>query len=241
VAELFDLEGRVGSLLAGGRGVADDQLGALAFGAGGLQHRGTCSVFRGRYLLTAAHCVDGAAPEDLLVALLWRDLYRIDTISIHDSADVAVLKVARDLKPMSQPTPPIVSDLHIGDDFVALGFPLVGEGAESLPTVRLLKGHVQRYVNHRSSMRYTYYAGELSVPCPKGCSGAPLYRDGYGSPGLTGIITENVRVAMEVSRLEEIEKTSDHTTMFVQQDVTRYGLCVVLKNVAEWLDEVAPA
>jgi hypothetical protein len=72
-------------------------------------------------------------------------------------------------------------------------------------------------------------------------AGAPVYRDGYSDRGLTGLITEAVHVAIDVSRLEEIEKTPEHTTTLVQQEVTRYGLWVVLRDLAGWLDQVAPA
>jgi hypothetical protein len=109
-----------------------------------------------------------------------------------------------------------------------------------MPGVRMLRGHVQRYLNHRSSMGYRYGGGELSVPCPTGCSGAPVYRDGYTERGLTGIVTENIQVSLDVSRSEEIEKTHERTTTHVYREVTRYGICLVLKDMVSWLDEVAP-
>ncbi len=90
-------------------------------------------------------------------------------------------------------------------------------------------GHVQRFFNHTSHMGYRYIAAELSIGCPVGLSGAPVFNSTHMGR-LYGVVAENVRTETEVETVLEIEKGNviDRETM---ARVIHYALAVWLPDV----------
>lgn len=69
----------------------------------------------------------------------------------------------------------MVSNLSIGEDFFAYGFPedlLFGSGGSP---ARLFTGHYQRFFDFDSPHHHRYVAGEMSVPCPAELSGGHCF------------------------------------------------------------------
>jgi len=87
-------------------------------------------------------------------------------------------------------------------------------------------------------MGYRYIAAELSIGCPVGLSGAPVFNSTHMGR-LYGVVAENVRTETEVETVLEIEKGNviDRETM---ARVIHYALAVWLPDVSGWLDELVP-
>jgi len=204
---------------------------------------GSCFAFRhSNTFLTAAHCVEGIRPEDLIVECpRARTDYKAESIDAHPSADIALVRL--DEKVWAEgmaPMPGITPDPAWGEDFVAFGFPedVLGEDP-SQPVPRVFKGYVQRVFPYDGPSRYRYRAAELNIPCPAGLSGGPLFSTVI-SGQVMGLVTENRESATAVGRIEEAISERERITR-IERNVIHYGVALVLADVAEWVDELIPA
>lgn len=198
--------------------------------------RGSCFVFRyPNRFLTAAHCVTETAPGELSVLLPATDtFYDVEEIVRHPNADVAVLHVPGVSEDdITWPHYVLFDDNVWGVDFTSCGYVDVRK-----PTLRVFRGYVQRFFHHESFMGFRYAAAELSVGCPLGLSGAPVFNSEFQGR-LYGVVAENVRTATEVETVLEVEK--DNVIERTEQArVVHYGVAVWLPAIAEWLDRVVP-
>jgi hypothetical protein len=206
---------------------------------------GSCFSFRTRdRFITAAHCVRGLDAAAIGVfAPKAEKTHIIDSMMIHPKADVAILR-ARALLPRHEIEPfvGLVSQSAVGDNFMAYGFPedVFGPTARR-PTPRLFKGHFQRYFPHESHLGYNYFAGEMSIGCPAGLSGGPVFADDSAEVyRVHGVVTENLRSTTVLDAIEE-HASEGKTSRQVYREVINYGLCVMLGELGQWLDKHAPA
>lgn len=213
---------------------------------------GTCFAFRYKNrFLTAHHCV---AEKDVsrLSVFHPQDFVhtKVESMAVHPTADIAVLVLASG-RHETDVWLHFDTDNRLGNDFMAYGFPEdqfapEQEAAERSfvyrgnPTARLFKGYFQRYFNHRSRLPagYQYRAGEMSIGCPAGLSGGPLFRP-MSVHSLCGLVTENFESATVLHWKERaVEGSGTHTTE--QARIINYGVCVMLSSVADWLEEHCP-
>jgi hypothetical protein len=168
----------------------------------------------------------------------------------HATADIAVLALASG-KETTDVWLHFDTDARLGNDFMAYGFPedqFAPEAGEAErvyvyrgnPTARLFKGYFQRYFDHRSrlSARYEYRAGEMSIGCPAGLSGGPVFRP-LSQHMLCGLVTENFESAT-VLHWKEQAVEGPHTHYTEQARIINYGLCLMLSSVSDWLNEHCP-
>jgi hypothetical protein len=209
---------------------------------------GTCFGFRHPdYYLTAAHCIADAGPEDVLVSqsapssspnALSVRLVGVSEIFRHDEADLAVLKVNADVAgAIAAPFPGhLVANHSLGEDFMAFGYPESVYGPDARrATARLFKGHYQRFFGHQSHLGYHYHAAELSVGCPAGLSGGPLFRPEAHSV-VVAVASENIESATSADFEEE--SAGEVTTVY--RRVLTYGVAVLLEPLRSWLAETIP-
>jgi hypothetical protein len=204
-------------------------------GQTGIAFHGTCFAFgsAGHYL-TAAHCVRTIDPKDLAVAFPNRAIGFISRVVAHPTADVACVTLETPESCPWGPVPALSSAARIGTDFFCFGYPSLEYGnMRDNPTVRLVKGHIQRFFEHRNTFGYQFRAAELSVACPPGMSGSPIIRRDVPFE-LLGLVTDFVE-AGTISRSEEVETVDGQTSVTVYRDVLRYGVGLVLGDHAEWL------
>ena len=204
---------------------------------------GTAFAYRNKnHYLTASHCIPRSEKFELVIVptnfpalegAAW-----VEKVDHHPTADLAVLTVRFQSELPIRPFVDIAIP-RLGDDYVAFGFPAeaVLKGA-TRPTPRLFKGNYQRFFEHTSHMKYTYYAAELSAPCPDGLSGGPLFhRPSEGT--VAGLITESLQVATVLD--EEVKVTADGATERTEyRNVISYGVAVLLHPLAGWLAEMIP-
>jgi hypothetical protein len=78
----------------------------------------------------------------------------------------------------------------------------------------------------------------LSIACPIGLSEAAVLNDQYNGR-LYGVVTENIEVSTEVSAILEVD---DKGQQFRERyhNIIRYGLCVWLPKLADWLNSQVP-
>ncbi len=207
---------------------------------------GSCCAFRqDRIVLTAAHCVANVERSELQVYFRWRgDVRQAVKVDVHPKADLAVVE----LSPSDDDVTVGYSDrafwnyvanYGVGEDFFAYGFPVEGPNPEPDPTLatpRLFRGHYQRFLTYESPLGYSYAAGELSIPAPGGLSGGPVFRGGV--PMLTSVVAENVD---SYTILDSVEEVSGAQSLRIEHHrIISYGIAVMLDQVRDWLDELAP-
>lgn len=201
---------------------------------------GTCFAFRSaRHFVTAAHCVGDLEP-DRLVVLVPHVLgpTRVVSVEKHPTADAAILTL--DSEPEGvEPFWSSASNYGLGEDFLAFGFPesIFGPDARQ-PTARLFKGSYQRFFDHESHLGFRYFAGELSLGCPAGLSGGPVFRPG-AHVIVTGMATENMESTTVLESVEEVERGDEKTAMRYRKVIT-YGVALMLDRLSDWFDAHLP-
>lgn len=204
---------------------------------------GSCFALRHRrHYLTAAHCVKGLPTEEVHVLGHTDGVAEYRTVSdviIHPTADVAILTVVTRETDTSDPFWGTVGNYSLGEDFLAFGYPEDVFGANArTPTPRLFKGSFQRFFHYSSRLGYRYLAGELSIGCPAGLSGGPLFRPG-AHPMLLGLVAENHESTVALHSEETVE--ADGVTIRTRNlSVINYGICVMLHDIKDWLDQHVP-
>jgi hypothetical protein len=201
---------------------------------------GTCFAFRSnRHFLTAAHCVGDLEPDRLAVFVPHAaPVTRVVGVEKHPVADVAILTVADELEGV-EPFWSAVGNYNLGEDFLAFGYPESIFGPEVRePTARLFKGSYQRFFDHESHMGFRYFAGELSIGCPAGLSGGPLFRPG-AHVIVTGMATENLESTTVLESVEEISSGEVKSEMRYRKVIT-YGIAIMLDRLSAWLDQHLP-
>jgi len=191
-----------------------------------------------KHFITANHCM----PKDLgsvtLAIPTAQKVLTVSAIARHETADLALLYCdhpSNNYEGIESFTA-IDETVTYGTDFMTFGFPedFIGPNAGN-PTPRLFKGYFQTLFNHNSHMGYKYKAGELSIPCPHGLSGAPLFHPDRRSV-LSALVTENIETSTEMWS-ETIEEKGSSKSEHTYNRVINYGVSVILHHHKEWIEE----
>lgn len=202
---------------------------------------GTCFAFPStRYFLTAAHCVDGLKPSTLRVQAAFEGVLqaaRVDWIANHPQADLALLGVTTSPWASATPFVGVYTNPLLGQPFYAFGYPLeIFSDQPDRETERLFRGHLQRLFYYRSPHSgYAYSALELSIPCPRGLSGGPVFVT-EGDFGVIGVVAEN----LESINYRHSEKTTTEDGVIertIYQAVINYGVAVEIGPHMDWIEE----
>ncbi len=203
---------------------------------------GTATAYNNkRTFLTAAHCVEKRSPANLIIVAHADGLARlVSAVVQHPTADLAVLNV---VTPASDPVVPFflcAKVLGWGEEYLALGYPEDSsiDNRVARPTLRSLRGHYQRLLAYKSALGYEYSAGETSTPFPEGMSGGPLFAPEL-PVSIIGLVTENFRTGREHESTEEITEPGKYLRI-ERYAYIQYGVAVMLFDVREWLDKLAP-
>jgi len=128
----------------------------------------------------------------------------------------------------------------------ALGYPYGLDIESNMIIVRAFRGHIvcERFQKQLPGSPRVY---ELSFPCPRGLSGAPLWLDDDAL--VVGVVVGNHITEMEVYSETEVEKETGRETVFRKTEALHLGLAVtsqailglrstMLKGtVKEWLSQ----
>jgi hypothetical protein len=208
-------------------------------------HSGDNEIFLGtafcykspRFLLTAAHVF----PDDLsLISVTFPYAKKVlipTKMAKHDEADVVAL--ACEEKHINNRSvdgieffTSLKSNLELAGDYITYGYPEdISLTKGPTPTPRVFKGYFQRLFLHESNFDYKYSAIELSTPCPKGLSGAPVMVFGNASQ-LAGLVAESIETSNEL-HVEEAEGSET----YVYRRVINYGVAVNLATIENWIEE----
>ena len=204
---------------------------------------GSCFAFRQpTHFLTAAHCVSGFSANEISVQAYHRiNATPVSKIHEHPDADLAILELAAAPDEFTQPFwSGGGGPACLGLNFIAYGFPeSIFDEKSRTPTPRLFKGHFQRTFWYPSPLGFKYEAGELSIPCPAGLSGGPIFRQ-RAHQVVLGVVTENLE-SMKVLESEEEKHHDGQVERNVYRSVINYGVCVLLNDpVMTWLDAHVP-
>jgi hypothetical protein len=179
------------------------------------------------WFVTASHCVGklGAADVGVLLPGLSATI-RAERLIRHGSADICIVRLPNFDREPAEPFWGVVGNYTLGEEFHAFGWPeeILGD---TRPTPRLFTGHFQRFIpKHRSHLGFRYRAGELSIPCPGGLSGGPLFRP-EAPQMLTGMVTENLEAW---TLLDSVEEVQDNGRLYKLESrrVLTYGLALML-------------
>jgi hypothetical protein len=206
------------------------------------QFLGSGFIFRGASTsLTANHCVGDLKPEEIVVSVLvtGNKVYNVTEIVKHPKADIAILRIAGiNEREIGYPKNSIFNDKSYGMDVMSCGFPEETSFGKSVPTGRVFRGYVQRFLNYKSHLGYEYHAAELSFRCPGGLSGGAVFNPNF--VGRTyGLITENIRTSTILDSIEEVEKNGkiyrEH-----YENIIYYGIALWLPAVEDWIDKIVP-
>jgi hypothetical protein len=80
--------------------------------------------------------------------------------------------------------------------------------------------------------------GELSIPCPAGLSGGPLFRPGAPQM-LTAMATENIYSTAAAEAIEE-ETRGGAVNRKTYHRIIEYGVALMLDPLMKWLDDHIP-
>lgn len=193
------------------------------------------------YFLTANHCIPENLDSIAIVLPYLKKTLTATAVARHETADVAILHCDNSKNDLENiETFKLVDIDHLlGKDYITYGYPedMLGPG-KGMPTPRLFKGYIQRWLNHKSYLGYEYKAAELSTACPKGLSGSPLF-----SPNnfevVYGLVAENIEVSTE-RWVEEEESTENSRKQFSYNRVITIGVAVVLDRFIDWINEHIP-
>lgn len=207
--------------------------------------RGTCFAFRhSTHFLTAAHCVERLAANQLGLSIYLEDQPDNDGLDVldvvqHPSADIAVVRVSPWPGELFPPYRGVTTGYRPGDEFAAFGYPEDTTGqADVAPIPRYFRGHFQRFFEYRSPLGYSYLAGELSIRTPTGLSGGPVFLPEHPDY-VVGVVAENIESSTHRRTIANVVNGSS-TFSEVVRSVIDYGICVMLDEVREWLDEHIP-
>ncbi len=205
---------------------------------------GSCFVFRyPKVALTAAHVVSDLKPDQLVVALPGSRaagaLFSVREVSIHPKADLAVVEIdPPDERDITWTVNEVFDDMGYGLDVVTYGYPQHSAAGAMAPTPRLFKGYVQRFLEHKSHLGYTYVAAELSFSCPAGLSGSHVLNSNF-SGRLYGVVTENIRTSTELDSVLEVDEGGQkYRESF--HSIINYGLALWLPACCDWLNGIVP-
>lgn len=199
---------------------------------------GTCFLYKTRHLLvTAAHCIGALEARSLRVqmAISGTDDLRVLRVAKHPTADLATIEVAHSAIKYLQPFTEIDRRGTYGSEFSAIGFPEDAHGDSVLPTPRFFRGHLQRFMDHRSASGYHYRAAELSIGAPGGLSGGPVVI-GEQVPRLFGIVCENLESRTLLYAVEDVEEDGKLFRETIRS-VINYAVCLRLESYESWLDQ----
>ncbi|UUZ75204.1 serine protease [Polaromonas sp. P1(28)-13] len=205
---------------------------------------GSCFAFHSRTsLLTAAHCVARLHASQLLVQNPRNSAAsRVASISLHPSADLAVIQLRSDGEKavtLAAPCTEITKIKGIGGEYCAYGYPEDSIGPNAgVPVPRIFRGYGQRVLRHRSHMPYSYQALELSFPCPAGLSGGPLFKPKTFQ--LLGLITENIETTTSLHE-ETVTTENGKEVINHYRSVINYGLGLLLHDYNDWLAKAVVA
>lgn len=202
---------------------------------------GTCFAFPSpRHFVTAAHCVAGQVASTMRVDARFGGMFqkaRVDWISCHPQADLALLGVTT--SPWASATPFMGVCTHplLGEPFYAFGYSLdVFSTDPNKETDRLFRGHIQRLFYYSSPLtRTTYPAFELNIPCPRGLSGGPVFVT-EGDFEVMGVVTENLESTNYRSEEETVTR-GETTERIVYKQIINYGVALQLGPYVNWIDE----
>ena len=205
-------------------------------GEDGSRFVGTCFALRQtNAFLTAAHCT---SDENMFIVMpgLLPKLHKVSRVIRHPSADLAVLRLDDDAWPPVDPFLVVAPAPPMGTEFMAYGFPEDAPAPNQdrpEPIQRLFRGYIQRGLQYERGS-YKYAAVEMSVPCPAGLSGGPLFAaDSHAQ--VIGLATENVESMTYVGRSEEVVAGAI-TSRTQEIHRVQYGIAVLLAPVSDWLD-----
>jgi len=208
---------------------------------------GSCFIFRYPcFVLTAQHCVANYSAEELLVSfpgMQPNKLYPIKSTTPHPHADIAVLHAPTiEENDITWPQYSLFNDNAWGEEFTTFGYPQhysdTTPTPTPTPTPRVFNGYIQRFFNHNSHLGYKYYAAELSIGCPGGLSGAPIFNPRFHGR-LFGLVTENIKTSTELETIREVEEDG---SIFKEHyhNVINYGVALWLPSLEEWIDTFIP-
>ncbi|MDD1779529.1 MAG: hypothetical protein LUQ65_15305, partial [Candidatus Helarchaeota archaeon] len=167
---------------------------------------------------------------------------KVLSIQNHPNADIALLRMPVGTINGVSPFLDSAGGYALGEDFITYGFPedisFSDNSNASQPTPRLFRGYFQRFFDYRSYMGYRYIAGELNIPCPAGLSGSPLFR-AYNQSMVTGMVTENIESTTMLDEIEDTQKDGKTIEKIFRKVIT-YGICLMLHDVRDWLDNNIP-
>ena len=204
----------------------------------------SCFMLRwGHFFVAPSHCVGTLEPAQIRISSVTLLMTEPEEIIHHGVADICVLRLPRlDFEP-GDPFWGITDDYEPGKGFHALGWPedcLAGisaamglpfpEGDPPWVKVRLVAGTYQRFIpQYASPHGFAFVAGELSIPCPLGLSGGPLFRP-ETPPLVTGMVIGNLQT----------RSVPDSPAQVMKDRVIEYGVALMLDQVEGWLDEHIP-
>ena len=199
------------------------------------EYLGTCFAFRHpRYFLAASHCFGNRTADRLAIGFKpFTEGHHVDAIYRHPVSDICVLRLEADPPPTVEVFKEVESGYGMGQAFAAYGFSETlfdyVEDSSTTNTHRMFRGYMQRYFNFTRS-RYSYFAGEMSIPTPRGLSGGPVFAITPGMP-LLGMVTEELRT--------KTASTGSPSAGDIPVDII-YGVALMLDRVEDWVNEHIP-
>jgi len=189
------------------------------------------SLWSSRFWITAAHCLDGVDLETLLIKFSATHTARVKFVAKHGKGDVAVLELIETAPSQQNYFRSVVPAHTHGFQFHTFGYPEDTMGPNAGLTVpRFFNGYFQRVFEHKSHMGYEYMAAELSIACPSGLSGGPIYST--ESSAIVGLVCDNLESSLWLNTIEREDSVRDNNFKMLN-----YGVGILLDPLKDWLEQ----
>jgi hypothetical protein len=191
---------------------------------------GTAFCLSGNVFLTNDHVIKSACQcPSWGISYLDKQHWKLASVKGYESFSAIDMGIVAAEVPNAKSLNWSVDILNMLSSVQAVGFPYALDTENGILTTRSFRGTtVAARTWHGLQGKPGIY--ELSFPCPRGLSGAPLWLEN-SPPYVVGVVFGNSITDMIVYEEKEVEKGGDKTTVYQKAESLHLGMAIQAKSI----------